>query len=466
LVLLTPPRADPEIDDGVIEEARRRQRRRRTVIASLLGASALIAGLLIAFLGGGSGRPAGRGYGLGPLPEPKVVMARGRLFVGGQLLPLVVRPVLTPGQVGLEIDVFQGFNGSPVAYPGPSTPLWGSDNLVPLDRHVHQGGEIDFALAEPAVASVRVTGGRILKPFSVPGLPPGVRVVAFYRPNGSVGMFVPPNAGTDTPRSAFLRKFLRTTHTPAIRMTPLNALGRPIPTPPSSVASRLLSLPSTYWQGSSTSNPGMRCSRRSGPAAGPATRRLSRLPRGVRRRVVGRAVCTNRWSGATREPADGRCAVHTDAPGVSVQWAEAVTRIAADRAVVGPAFLSCFWAWYNLPSGGALDAAVLLNAQHPGARPAPLWGAIPIPGHPGFVEVPAVLGPDTPRAAIAAKLTQRYGRAAAKRYLARVPERPALAPLIVARREKNAWLLVENGGTPAKDLAFLNTLTIPRLNPS
>jgi hypothetical protein len=72
-----------------------------------------------------------------------------------------------------------------------------------------------------------------------------------------------------------------------------------------------------------------------------------------------------------------------------------------------------------------LDAAVLLNAQHPGAEPPPLPAQKPLAGHPGIFATPGIEG-------------QR-----------------------IARRIPNAWLVVETSDRIGLriPLALLETLT-------
>jgi hypothetical protein len=185
------------------------------------------------------------------------------------------------------------------------------------------------------------------------------------------------------------------------------------------------------------------------------------------------------WQDSPNVPRRGRCAVQSHMPGTITAWGQVTTQIAPDHRSIGPAFFTCIDIWYRL-ARGAFQAAVLLNAQHPGAPPAPLWGATPIPGHPGLVQVPPIqqsgvvpahrLSPAVISRATA-RLTRRLGRARAQEMIrlfiarARVPHRytDSIAPGIVARRVGNAWLLVEYGSL-AQQIAFLKTLTITRLD--
>jgi hypothetical protein len=82
-------------------------------------------------------------------------------------------------------------------------------------------------------------------------------------------------------------------------------------------------------------------------------------------------------------PAASRCAPSTRLAGVHIQWGEVATQIAPDRAAHGNALLSCLQGRYA-HRNAAFQAAVLLNAQASGPAPAPLWGAVALPKHPGI----------------------------------------------------------------------------------
>jgi hypothetical protein len=146
---------------------------------------------------------------------------------------------------------------------------------------------------------------------------------------------------------------------------------------------------------------------------------------------------TSYFQHGTSVPADGSCALRSGNPAARIEWGLVSTRIGAVPQAVGPAFVSCLNAWYTV-HGAAVEAAVLLDAQHPGAPPAPLWGVAPVRGHPCLVEMPAV------------QYTQ-----AGRSY--------TLAPRFIARRASNAWIVVEQGDL-AQEIAFLDTLHVSRAN--
>ncbi len=87
-----------------------------------------------------------------------------------------------------------------------------------------------------------------------------------------------------------------------------------------------------------------------------------------------------------RRPPAAPCAIDSSRlPGAQQQLGKVVLHVRPVPQVIGRAYLSCidteiaYRRW-------ALDAALLLDAHHPGALPAPLPGSSPVPGHPGVVE--------------------------------------------------------------------------------
>jgi hypothetical protein len=414
-----PPPPAVEIDDGVIEEARRRQRRRRRGIAAALAGAAVATALLGWSVGGGNSPPANASFESALGGPVKLSFVHGRPYVNGQPFPISVRPSVQAGGVGLWVIGFGPdgcCGGGGANYPTAATPLWGEDTIATRPR-VGPNGEIDFTLVEPEVAAVRVSGIGTFKPHTIPGLPPGVRIVVFYRPPGSPGVIVPPGF----PAGALPGGHH---HTRAVTLTPLDAQGHVIPsaqTPPQNG----LQLPTVYWQASN------------------------------------------------KTPRRASCALHSSAQGVSLQWGEAATQIAPDKSVNGPAFLSCMNFWYTLP-GRTFEVGLLLNAQQPGAPAAPLWGAVPVPGHPGLVQLPPVrfLQPPPPPGLVSTiekNLRRHYGAARAKTIALRIVaevranRRMTLAPGAVAERTRGAWLLVQFGSL-AQRLNFLKTLQLTRLD--
>ena len=76
-------------------------------------------------------------------------------------------------------------------------------------------------------------------------------------------------------------------------------------------------------------------------------------------------------------------------PGLAQQWSHVASSIiAAPAGLVGRAFFSCIDVEYYLHGKWPLDAAVLLDAAHPGSPPAAIPGLGPVPGHAGLFNGP------------------------------------------------------------------------------
>ena len=385
----TPPSSAPDPDAGVIEEARRRQRRRRIVGAAIVAVVAAIAGIALLAGGGGSGAVQGLPAYLRP---DKLALVHGQPFSGGQPAYVGISPSLKAGNVGVsEIVVNRGGGyGSP---PTPGDPAYAGDGWSPKKK-VGPEGEIDAVFTGPAVAAVRVAHLGTFRTHRVAGFPADVREVVFYRPPGSPGTVLP--VGTSP---AVLDSSEEARHAPVLTETPLDASGRPIP----AREQPTFMLPSAYWQAPQT------------------------------------------------QPAAGRCAVASTLPGVRGEWGEAATEIAPDRHITTAAWLSCMDAW--LTRGGvSYEVALLLNAAAPGRAPAPLWGAVPVPGHPGIFQIKAV------------ERDWHFAIHGRERTFTSV-----YVPREVIRRVGPAWLIVRNGGTLAQRVAFLDalraTIHLPRHPP-
>lgn len=415
-VTITPPPVVPppavEIDNGVIEEARRRQRRRRRAGGVLGGAAVAIALAALLIGGSGSGSPGAPGEPppRGPL---KLALVHGRAFVGGQPALMGVTPSLEAGNVGVCVRVADLGGCGPL--PSAAYPVYGGYRGFSPKEKVGREGEIDAIFTGPGVAAMRVAHLGTFKAQAAPGLPPGAKQIVFYRPPGSRGSVLAPGL---SPR--ILQGFEHARQGPALTETLLDASGRAIPVgrPPE------FQLPNSYWQ----------------------------------------------WPQAP--PAQGRCAIRSSLTGTRIAWGMVATRIAPDPDITTPGWLSCLDVWFSAPRA-SYETALLLDARAPGSYPAPLWSAIPVPGHPGIVEIPPVqrevhLPPLSPAEAtrILALDTPRVGRARAEQILRESERRTfwsVLAPPTVARRVGPAWLLVRDGNSPAARIAFLEGLHVTRI---
>jgi hypothetical protein len=374
----------PAPDAGVIEEARRRQRRRRVGGLAASGVAAAIAGCFVLIGGsGGSGvtdRHAGRLVAERPA---KLALVHGQALIGGQPALIGVTPSLQAGNVGVCVKVV---NVGACNAPPPTTtdPVYGEAGLSP-EEEVGPAGEIDALFTAPQVAAVRVSHLGTFKARRVAGLPPGAKEVIFYRPPGSRGTVLAPGMGRN-----LLASFEHARHSPALTETLLDASGHVIRVRQSPT----FTLPYAYWQG--TQPP----------------------------------------------PGRGRCAMRSSLAGVRTGWGEVATNIAPDHGLTTSAWLPCLHVWYSY-AGTSYETAILLNAGSPGSPPAPLWGAVPIPGHPGTVEIPPVEQED-------------HFRVAGKQHTFL----DVLTPPTVARRIGPAWLLVRYGRNLAQRIAFLNALHV------
>ncbi len=420
MALIAEPRPADGPDAGVIEEARRRQRRRRAAGIAFGAVAAIVAAAL--WIGGGSGGSGTAGEAPAPGRPLKLTLVHGQAFLGGRPAPVAMEPSLQAGNVGVCIRIADqggGCNGPP---PTAADPIYGGGDGFNVEEKVEPRGEIDALFTGPGVAAVRVAHLGTFTAHHVAGFSSATKEVVFYRPPGSRGSVLPPGVGASA-----LGSFEHARGTPALTETLLDASGRAIPVN----SSQTFTLPNSYWQG------------------------------------------------AEAPPARGRCAMSSSFPGVKTQWGQVTQRIAADSSITVPAWLTCLHVWFSA-AGSAFETAVLLNASSPGSPPAPLWGAIPVPGHPGIVEIPTVQReihyrfprPSSAQAARElARDTKMVGRAQAERLMRQVEQLAGreqtawdvLVPPTVARRVGPAWLLVRYGSSLAQRIAFLDALHVTRI---
>jgi hypothetical protein len=421
-VTIAPPRATPsaavKIEDGVIEEARRRQRRRRTAGIAVGGGAVVIAISALLIGGGGSGNP-----GAPREPSPgrplKLALVHGRAFSGGAPMLMGVAPSLQAGNVGVCVSVSGEDCGGPL--PTAADPVYGGEGGFSPEEKVGPAGEIDAIFTGPGVAAMRVAHLGTFRAESAPGLPPGAKQIVFYRPPGSRGTVLPPGLSPQV-----LQGSERAQQGPALTETLLDASGRPIPVGKSPT----FQLPNSYWQ----------------------------------------------WPQAP--PAQGRCAMSPSLAGARAEWGMVAMKIAADPSITTPGWLSCLHTWFSL-DGASYETAILLNAKSPGSPPAMLWGALPLPGHPGIVEIPPVQReihfriPKRTPAQVAREIdrdTRKVGRARAEEDVRPAEQLAGKAtfwevfiPPTVARRVGPAWVLVRYGNSLAERIRFLEALHVTKL---
>jgi hypothetical protein len=402
-----------EIGDGVIEEARRRQRRRRVAGVVLGGVACVIVAIAALSIGGGGGDDAGAPGESSPGSPSKLALVHGRVFIGGQPALVGLTPSLEAGSVGVCVRVAD--RGGCGVLPSATYPVYGDDGGFEPKEKVGLGGEIDAIFTGPGVAAMRVAHLGTFKAEAAPGLPPGAKQIIFYRPPGSPGSVLAPGVSPQ-----ILQGFAHARRAPALTETLLDASNRTIPVGRPST----FRLPSSYWQ------------RPQAP------------------------------------PAQGRCAMSSSLPDAHIAWGMVATKVAPDPNIATPGWLSCLDVWFSAPHS-SYEAAILLNGRAPGSAPASLWGAIPVPGHPGIVEIPPVeravqLPPLSSAEAtrILAVDTKQEGRAKAEQVLRESERRTfteVFVPPTVARRVGPAWVLVRYGNGLARRIEFLDALHITKL---
>jgi len=403
---------EAEVEGGVIEEARRRQRRRRTT-GIALGVGAAVIAISALLMGGGSGGNSGARGLPSPGSSQKLTLVHGRAFIDGQPALTGATPSLQAGSVGVCVQVAGQGGCGPL--PSAAYPVYGGGENIRAEGKGGPEGESDAIFTGPGVAAMRVAHLGTFKAEPAPGLRPGAKRFIFYRPPGSRGSVLAPGLSPQV-----LQSHLWARNAPALTETLLDASGHTIPVGKSPT----FQLPNSYWQ----------------PPQEP--------------------------------PAQARCAMSSSLAGVRTEWGMVAMKIAPDPNITTPGWLSCLDVWFSAP-GTSYETAILLDAKSPGSTPAPLWGAVPVPGHPGIVEIPPVqrafhLPPLSPSEAtrILAVDTRKGGRARAEQILRESERRPiwdVLVPPAVARHVGPAWLLVRYGPNLAARIAFLQTLHVTKI---
>jgi hypothetical protein len=135
------------------------------------------------------------------------------------------------------------------------------------------------------------------------------------------------------------------------------------------------------------------------------------------------------WQRPERQP-QGSCTLAAPS-GFSALRGTVVYRTSPVPGVQGAALLFCLSTDYSV-NGTTVVAAVLLNARSPASQPPAIFGATAVPGNAGFVN-------------------REY------------PSVGSLEP-ITARRDGNAWLVVQGGDDLAQRLDVLRQLKISRID--
>jgi hypothetical protein len=303
--------------------------------------------------------------------------------------------------------------GRPVVMIGASIGFEGA-GWVPGVQGRHGEEEVGALLTGPSVAAVEL-GDRTIETRHSGALPAGDRVAVFLLHVGHPPLAV-------LPKGAKLPYRVRTIAPP----TSMQKIGPTSPGHPT----------------------GQHAGRRStGRGAGRQTR--SRLVKALPVRLLGSddrqitvAKASTRprmqvrfWkagaSGVPDSPPRGACALTQHGlPGMQPLWGQVATTIKRASGAVGELLLSCVDTEYRY-AHWPLQAAVLLNGKHPGAPPGPIPDALPLHGHPGIVAT-------------------NIGEASHD---------------IVARRAKNAWLVVSGWRDLAERLQVLQALRVSSVSP-
>ena len=297
----------------------------------------------------------------GQVPGRPVTAAPGATpSVAGNHYRITVFPELAAGGAGWATGMAFSRNGQPASggqagglYPTARDPIFGGTGVGYTPVGPNTSPSVAFTLTGPEVAAIRFDG-RTIRTFTSSQLPTRDRVAVFFLPAGAPTPVVPGNS------PAITRGTIRVTtgprgssrRIPAAALVPLDATGRAIPvTPPT-----LYAFPSiTFWQAPSAVTP---------------------------------TIHEPAYHGPTH-PGPGACELgQTGLPGLTPEWGHTLARVTPVTDAQGELLLSCIDTHYYL-HGWPLTAAVLLNAQHPGAPPGPLPGATPIPGTTGTVDFPA-----------------------------------------------------------------------------
>ena len=334
-----------------------------------------------------SGRVPGRPVGGPP--------AAALQSVAGDRYRITVFPDLPAGGAGWATGFAFSRNGQLTSggqagglYPTARDPIFGGAGVGYISVGPQTSASVTFSLTGPEVAAIRFDG-RNIRTFISSQLPAGDRVAVFFLPAGApapvVAGFERITGGTTRVPAGPGRSSRRIR---AAALVPLDAAGQAIPVSRSNPSAS----PSTaFWQAPTAVTPTIH----EPPYHGPT------------------------------HPGPGACELgQSRLPGLTPEWGHTLARITPITSAQGELLLSCIDTHYYL-HGWPLTAAVLVNAQHPGAAPGPLPGATPVASATGTVDSPG--------------------------------------SSLSGRRIGNAWLVVSGGSGTAQRLRVLTALQITQL---
>ena len=297
----------------------------------------------------------------GQVPGRPVTAAPGaRPSVAGNHYRITVFPELAAGGSGWATGMAFYRTGQPASggqagglYPTDRDPIFGGTGVGYITTGPNTSASVAFTLTGPEVAAIRFDR-RTIRTFTSSQLPTGDRAAVFFLPAGAPapvipGSFPPIRSGTIRVPAGPDGSWRRI---PAAALVPLNTAGRVIPVSPPNLTAFPLT---AFWQAPSAVTPSIHEPSYHGPT----------------------------------HPGPGACELgQTGLPGLTPEWGHTLARVTPVTDAQGELLLSCIDTHYYL-HGWPLTAAVLLNAQHPGAPPGPLPGATPIPGTTDTVDFPA-----------------------------------------------------------------------------
>jgi hypothetical protein len=293
--------------------------------------------------------------------------------IGPRQYAIDMSPYLNAGETGWCVGVIsteqRRFSGWSEGCGGtPGAPIVAESFEAPEPKHA----TLNWAITTNAVAAVRF-GNHLVRTRTEPRLPAGFKAAVEV---------VAPGHGPD-PRTE--REVLRV-HRNA------DVLSRPRPVEALDAHGKVI------------------------PYAAPEVLRPGSRPSWIQNTVY--------WAPPQTSP-NRPCSIHSGAlTGPQPQWGNVATEIRPIAGVPDSAFVSCAdteFYWQHTP----LEAAVLLNAAHPGIEPAIFPQMQPVSGHPGVYDTPG-----------------------------------GVQGHLTGRRIQGAWLVVQGGDSLTQRLTLLNSLVV------
>jgi hypothetical protein len=376
-------------------------------MASLIACASAAAAIVS--LSGHSSQPLA-----GQVPGSHIVgTQRGVQPESGDSYRITVAPDLQAGDAGWCTDIQYSAGGKPAegsggcetggSYPTISRPVFGSFAHWGFPASAPSGDTVGYVLTGPGVAAIRI-GSKTILAKSQPGLPAGDKAAVFFLPAKSPPVIVPP-AGTPYPYDI---------RVPSVDpyLVRVSKSGNALPPPAHPALVRAIPILALNEAGQVIHY---------GSAKTSALGNVKFWQRS--------ASDANRLHGISRTPRPGACTISQHGlTHLKPVFGRTVQRIVPRPDLQGQGFLSCLDTYYTLEHW-PIRAAVLLDAHNPGGTLSPIPGSSAVPGQPNIINVPL----------------------------------PGLLPgAITARREGNAWLIVQGGRDETQRLQALRALRITK----